>query len=106
MTLLTDVYFSPLSIDTLCRVIQRTIESPAPGVYNAGSRNGMSKRDFSHAVAARLGLSLAAARDGTQDDLALAARRPKGMMMDSGAFEQAFRLTLPSLVEEIQTAEL
>lgn len=106
MTLLTDVYFSPLSIETLSRAIEVAIRARTPGVFNAGSRHGMTKRDFAHAVARRLGLRLDRARDGSQGDLRLTARRPLGMMMDSGRFEQAFRLTLPTLAEEIQTAEL
>ena len=106
MTLLTDVYFSPLSVETLSAGIARAVERPAPGIYNLGSREGMSKRDFSHAVARRLGLSLAKAKDGTQDDLKLDARRPKGMMMDSRRFEAAFGMSLPTLSSEIQTAEL
>jgi dTDP-4-dehydrorhamnose reductase len=106
MTLLTDVYFSPLSVETLSAGIARVVERPTSGVFNLGSHAGMSKRDFSHTVATRLGLSLAKAKDGTQDDLRLDARRPKGMMMDSRRFEAAFDMTLPTLESEIQTAEL
>jgi dTDP-4-dehydrorhamnose reductase len=108
MTLFTDVFFSPLSIETLCAAIDRVLATSRQegGVFNLGSREGMSKADFARAVAEHLGLSLAAARDGTQADVALAARRPLGMLMDVSRFERAFHFPLPTLHDEIRTAEL
>jgi dTDP-4-dehydrorhamnose reductase len=108
MTLFTDVFFSPLSIETLCAAIDRVVASSRAdgGVFNLGSRDGMSKRDFAREIADHLGLSLAAARDGTQADVSLAARRPLGMLMDVSRFERAFDFPLPTLRDEIRAAEL
>jgi dTDP-4-dehydrorhamnose reductase len=106
MTLLTDVRFSPLSMDTVCAVVQRVLQRPHQGVFNAGSREGMSKRDFAHRLARRLKIDLQHARDGTTKDLTLRARRPHDMIMDSARFEQAFDFELPTLEAEISTAEL
>lgn len=106
MLLLTDVEFSPLSIETLSGLIGTVLRSPARGVFNVGSRGGMSKRDFAYGVARELGVSLEGARDGTRADLQLFAPRPSGMIMDSGLFERSFGVAMPTLEQEIATAEL
>ncbi len=106
ITLFTDVRFSPLSVETLCAAIRRVLEWPQPGVFNAGSRQGMSKRDFAHLLARRLQLDLDRARDVTTDYLPLPARRPHNMIMDSQRFEKTFEFTMPTLEHEIQTAEV
>jgi dTDP-4-dehydrorhamnose reductase len=106
MTLFTDVEFSPLSIETLCLQIGRVLARPRPGVYNVGSREGMSKSEFARRVAGRLGLSLTGATDGTQADVTLGARRPTGMKMSSRRFEADFEVRMPTLAEEIGSAEL
>lgn len=106
MRLLTDVYFSPLSVETVCRVISRVLERPRPGIFNVGSKDGMSKRDFAHQVAQRMGITLENAHDATQADLQLDALRPTGMMMDSRRFEDVFDFPLPTLQREISIAEL
>lgn len=106
LLLLTDVEVSPLSMETLSRLIGTVLRSPARGVFNLGSRGGMSKRDLAYSIARKLDASLEGARDGTQADLDLVARRPLGMVMNSGLFETTFGVVLPELEEEIVSAEL
>jgi len=106
VTLLTDVMFSPLSIETLSDVITRSLSARPAGIFNAGSREGLSKRDFAHLVAKTLGGSMEGAKDGRQSDLTLDAARPAAMMMDSSKLEAALGITLPTLTKEIETAEL
>ena len=106
LLLLTDVEFSPLSMETLSGLIGTALRSPARGVFNVGSRGAMSKRDFAYGIARELGVSLEGARDGTQADLDLVARRPSGMIMNSCLFERSFGVVLPTLEQEIATAEL
>jgi dTDP-4-dehydrorhamnose reductase len=106
VTLFTDVLFSPLSMRRLSEMVLVALGGRARGVYNLGSRDGMSKRDFAHALARRLNLPLASARDGTQEALHLRAVRPAGMLMDVSRFEKAFGVRLPTLREEIETAEV
>jgi dTDP-4-dehydrorhamnose reductase len=101
ITLFTDVLFSPLHLDSVCAAVIAVLARPRAGVYNLGSRDGMSKRDFAHRVAAALGLSAEAARDGTRADVTLAARRPGDMRMDVSRFSAAWDFPLPTLAEEI-----
>lgn len=106
ITLMTDVMFSPLALPTLVEMIILTLNGDARGVFNLGSRDGMSKRDFALALARHFDLPTDNARDGTQADLNLSAVRPTGMLMDSTRFEKTFGLTLPTLSEEIPKAEV
>jgi dTDP-4-dehydrorhamnose reductase len=104
--LFTDVFFSPLSVESLSKMIAMALLSDIRGVFNVGSHAGMSKRDFAYALAARVGVSTGAAREGHSTDVSLKASRPTGMLMDCGKFEAAFGLKLPTLREEIMSAEV
>ncbi len=106
ITLFTNVLFSPLSMSTLSLVISEVLPKTRAGTFNVGSRGGMSKRDFAHRLAARLGLSTASARDGLSTDVSLVARRPTGMIMDCTKFEREFGIALPTLENEILNAEV
>lgn len=105
MRLVTDVLFSPLHMDTLVRMIELVVSSPRPGVFNLGSRGGMSKRDFAHALARHLGFDAHDATDTTSAELGLHARRPGDMRMDVTNFEQAFNVRQPELKTEISLLE-
>lgn len=102
ITVFEDVLFSPLSINTLCDMIARVAERRPAGVFNLGSREGMSKADFAFALADALGLDSGAMTRG-RSGAALKAYRPKDMRMDSGLFEQTMGLQLPALIDEIHS---
>ena len=102
VTVFDDVYFSPLSINTLCAMIARVAEDKPAGVFNLGSREGMSKADFAFALADALGLSTDAMARG-QSGAALKAYRPKDMRMDSSLFEHTMGLQLPALIDELHS---
>jgi len=98
-----DVRFSPLSLATLCEMIEQAAQKQPVGVFNLGSHGGMSKADFAFAFAAEINLSdRSLTRSTTSQSGFLKAWRPKDMCMDSTRFERAFDLVLPSLDEEIR----
>lgn len=100
--LFTDVYFSPLSLRTLTRMIVHTINNFKSGVFNLGSRNGLSKANFVYSYSDFLDNNRAHTREISVDDLESEAVRPKGMMMDVSKFEESFEISLPTLVAEIK----
>ena len=105
ITVFEDVLFSPLSIQSLCSVIEKTINQQPVGVFNAGSRNGMSKADFSFAFAEEAGISSASFARGLAGQVGrLTARRPKDMRMDVASIEAALGYAMPELQAEIQKA--
>lgn len=98
----TDVMFSPLSLNTLCALIADIAARPVGGVFNLGSRDGMSKADFAYAIAALYGLgtdTMTRAKSGT---VKLKAYRPGDMRMNCSLFERTYGVRLPMLAEEIK----
>jgi dTDP-4-dehydrorhamnose reductase len=98
-----DVLFSPLSLSRLAAEIGQVIARPLPGVFNLGSREGMSKADFAFALAAELGLPVAAMRRAGLDSARLPVRRPNDMRMNCRRYESTFGVELPTLRREIQS---
>jgi dTDP-4-dehydrorhamnose reductase len=98
-----DVMFSPLAISTLCDCIDRSIAERPLGIFNLGSRDGMSKSDFAFAFAAATGLPTTnLVRGNASASATLAARRPTDMRMHCERFEGRMGLRLPRLIDEIQ----
>ena len=97
-----DVIFSPLAINTLCDCIDRSIGERPSGVFNLGSRDGMSKADFAFAFATAVGLPTTNLVRGKVAALStLDARRPTDMRMNCERFEARMGLKLPRLIDEI-----
>lgn len=103
ITVFADIFFSPLSFQSLQQQIVHVLEAPVPGIFNLGSRNGMSKRDFAHTLAGHLDFSLDHLVDGSSRDHKFFAYRPKDMRMDVTLYEKTYKVTLPTLLEEIKT---
>lgn len=100
--LFTDVFFSPLSIATLQRIISLIIDKYKSGVFNLGSHDGMSKRDFGFMLANYLDLDFENVTETLSTGIELKAPRPLDMRMDSTLFEMTFDVKLPTLAEEIK----
>jgi dTDP-4-dehydrorhamnose reductase len=98
-----DVYFSPLSLERLASLICHVLERPVPGVFNLGSREGMSKAEFCYSLARVLGLPAGPMIRARSTDVELRAYRPKDMRMDCSRFEQSFGVQLPTLQQEIDS---
>ena len=103
ITVFEDVFFSPLSMNKLIELISIVSSKRTTGVFNLGSREGLSKADFAAILAQELGLSSENMRRGVIGDSDLRAYRPKDMRMDSTGFERVFGVELPTLKEEIQS---
>ncbi len=99
-----DVFFSPLSMATLCTMIERVARERPAGVYNLGSREGLSKADFAFAFARDLGLpGQLMTRAGVRQAV-LKAWRPNDMRMDCAKIENTLGMALPRLEDEIELA--
>jgi len=101
---MNDVLFSPLSMATLSVMIQLVIEKRPSGVFNLGSKEGMSKADFNFAFAESLGLSTTTmTRVDSNEAVFFKAYRPKDMRMNCSKFENTFGVKLPYLKDEINS---
>ena len=103
ITVFDDVRFSPLSLRRLVELLEQFIVRKQQGVFNLGSREGMSKADFAFILAEVLGLSNKNMTRGALDKINFTAYRPKNMCMDSSHFEKIFDVRLPTLLEEIKS---
>jgi dTDP-4-dehydrorhamnose reductase len=101
-TAFADIVTSPLSMLSLSRSINLVLQHPTAGVFNLGSRGGLSKADFAATLAEAFELDTTCMRRGSSIDVALQAYRPKDMAMDSGKFEKTFGAVMPSLADEIR----
>ena len=100
---LDDIFCSPLSMTTLSEMIYLVIEQRPVGIFNLGSRNGMSKADFDFYFAEYLGLQTKSMTRINIDQASfLKAYRPKDMRLDCTKFETTFQVTLPDLRDEIE----
>lgn len=98
-----DVLFSPLTLSRVAAEIERVVARPLPGIFNLGSREGMSKADFAFALAEVLGLPVTSMRRADVESARLGVRRPNDMRMDCRRYEAAFGIELPTLRQEIQS---
>ncbi len=97
-----DVFFSPLHTSTLCAEIERCLLSFNPGVYNLGSRSGLSKYQFMIELAKHKGFSTEQISPIDYAQANIALLRPKEMRMDVLKYEKLYQVQLPTLMEEIQ----
>jgi len=103
ISVFNDVMFSPLGISTLCDCIERCIIERPKGVFNLGSRDGMSKADFAFAFASAIGIpptNLVRKESSAVDNLA--ASRPTDMRMKCDKFESYMKINMPRLLDEIK----
>lgn len=101
ITVFDDVMFSPLSLKKLVELIEVIMQKRIPGLYNMGSKEGMSKADLAFSLAKILSLPTINMTRGNSDSLNLIRYRPKDMRMDSSLFEKTFKIELPNLADEI-----
>lgn len=99
-----NVFFSPLSLETLCTKLLMISADPRGGVFNLGSKNGMSKADFIYRLAERLQLDTSGVTRVEYSSLD-AIPRPRDMRMNSDKFERIYGgAPLPTLLDEINQA--
>ena len=99
---LKDVLFSPLSMACVSEMVDVVVQKEPVGVFNLGSRGGMSKADLDFAFAEAVGLPVKSmTRINSSEARFLRAYRPKNMRMNSSKFESALGVTLPTLEDEI-----
>jgi len=99
----SDVKFSPLSMPTLSSFLQRLLQLRPQGIYNLGSRSGLSKADFAFQFAEQVGLGTSnlTVKPSPEPD-SRRAYRPKDMRMAVSKIEAILGESMPELVDEIQ----
>jgi len=100
--LFNDVYFSPLSMKTLCDILSRLVSLKPLGIYNLGSRDGFSKAEFAFSFANKIKLNIYNATVTSIEDVNfMDTYRPKDMRLNVSKIEGELGIALPTLNDEI-----
>ncbi len=106
INLFSDVHFSPIHIKTLSKIIVELFKSYDSGIFNLGSKDGMSKAQFALDYSDILKNDKSKVKLISIDKMKFIAKRPKGMMMNVSKFEKKFGIELPSLKKEIKLSKM
>ena len=102
INLANDIQFSPLSIKSLCDVLNIVLIKRVNGKYNIGSKKGFSKYKFAIKFAKILKLDQKLIKKVTYNDIKFFAKRNKDMRMKVNKFEKKFDHLLPNLNDEVK----
>lgn len=95
-----NIFFSPLNIKTLVKIIIKILNSNKRGIYNLGSKNKISKSLFILKIAKKLKIKLNY-KIINYEPLNFRVKRPKDMSMNIRKFQKTFRTNLPTIKSEI-----
>ena len=101
--LFKDVYFNPLRIDTICKIIKNIIKRDKfkiKGIYNMGSKGFMSKSNFAIYFAKKIKIYKENYLIRNVNSIST-VKRSKNMIMNVNKFEKKFNITLPRIKNEI-----
>ncbi len=101
VNLFNDIQFNPVLMDTLYDCIEHIINNFENGVFNFGSKNGLTKADFCINLLKKMNINYNKFKLVSVDQSSLFAYRPKGMMMNTKKFSNNFKFKIPELNEEI-----
>lgn len=101
-TVFDDVFFSPLSMQSLSCYVANALEARVAGVFNVGTRDGISKANFAQKFASCLGIKINKMRIGSVMDMKLIAPRPTDMRLNVTHFEKTFGIDLPDMDTQIR----
>lgn len=102
ITVFDDIFFSPVSIATLCDLIALVIDGRISGIYNLGSWGGMSKAEFARKLAFKLCLPFNYMHPSPYGlNIDTPVSRPRDMRMSMLKIESSLRIKLPCLDDEI-----
>ena len=102
LNLFTDIFFNPLSILTIEKLLLGILKSNKTGIYNFGSSSYLSKYEFSYKFCEALGLDTGLLNKALSPSGSKYTNRPKSMIMSVGKFEESFGIMLPKLEDEIK----
>jgi len=102
MNLFCDVYFSPLHVCDLSKVIGEIVVEPIYGLYHCASSNSVSKYEFGMIMAKIFNISDSNIHKVSVDSLKLKARRPKNMALNVSKISKILKYNLPTVKDAIK----
>ena len=102
INLADDIFFSPVSMISLCQIIEYIISKKIIGIFNIGSKNGLSKFEFGINFAKLLKLNTNLIKKVSYKKLKFKVKRPKDMRMQLRKFEKISSIKFKNLKDEIK----
>ena len=99
--LFEDYFFSPLSIDSLSKIVKKILKKKIFGIYNVGSKGSISKKNFAIKFYKHLkknNFNFECVKVNNFLDI----KRSNFMSMDCTKFEKKFKIKLPHINKEIK----
>lgn len=100
--LFEDELFSPLHVATLATLAFEAAKKGLTGVYNAASRDGLTKAEFGMSIASWLNLPTDMVRIKNSRTVEKRTKRALDMRLDPSRLEQMLAKQMPSLEQEIR----
>jgi len=101
--LVSDIFFNPVHISTLCKVIEKCFSKKYSGIVNVGSKNFMSKKEFIIKTMKHLGLKINRYESIDYKNLKnYKCARPRYMLMNLDKLKMILRFKVPNLKDEIK----
>lgn len=103
LNLFYDVYFSPLNVYDLSRIIEKILKVPISGLYHCASSDSISKYDFGKEMAKIFHLSDLNINRVSVDSVEFKAKRPKNMALNIKKVSLALEYDFPSAIDAIKS---
>ena len=101
--LVKDIYFNPVHVSTLCKIIEKFFVKKYTGIVNVGSKNSMSKKVFIIKTMKHLRLKIKKYTSIDYKNLKnYKCSRPKYMLMNSNKLSKILNIKIPKLENEIK----
>jgi dTDP-4-dehydrorhamnose reductase len=98
-----DIYFNPVHITTLCKIIEKFFVKKYSGIVNVGSKNGMSKKNFILKVINYKNLKFRNFSFVNYNQLRnYKCSRPRYMLMNTNKLKKILKVNIPKLEDEIK----
>lgn len=101
LLLFNDVYYSPIYIGELIRLIHLVLEKNCVGIYNIVGSEVISKYDFGIAIAEVFNLSNESIFTSSIDKKNYLVKRPKNMALDNGKLLKKLNQPILTLKEQL-----
>ena len=102
INLFKDVFFSPVHISYLAKIIKIAMDKKYKGIFNLGSKTGISKYEFIKKLTKNLNINNPNVKVISVDEFNFKAKRPKDMTLNSSKFEEKFHINVPTIDETLE----
>lgn len=96
-----DIFFNPVHISSLAELIKSVIVNPKIGIFNYGSKNGLSKFEFTKKIVEKFGYDSNFVIQSNSDNFK-STIRPKDMRMNTLKIKNKLKMNINSIDTEIE----